>query len=102
MVVALVAILLGNVLEGGHLASIVGGPAALIVLGGTIGAVMVQFPLATCSHAVKSAGGLFKKSTIHPEKLVDEIVDYANRARREGILGLEKVAASASHPFLAK
>jgi chemotaxis protein MotA len=99
---ALFAILVGNALEGGHMGSMVGGPAALIVLGGTIGAVIVQFPGSTLFAAVRAAGGAFKKSAVNPAKLVDEIVDYANRARRDGILALEKVAGTSSHPFLGK
>jgi chemotaxis protein MotA len=99
---ALFAILAGNVLEGGHLGSIVGGPAALIVLGGTIGAVMVQYPMSTLLEALRAAGRTFKKPTQDGEKLIAEIVEYANRARRDGILALEKVASSASDPFLAK
>ena len=102
IVVALFAILVGNAIEGGHLASIVGGPAALIVVGGTIGAVVVQFPAATLLGAVRAAGATFKKPQADSVKLVDELVDYANRARRDGILALEKVAAVSSHPFLPK
>ncbi|MFO0676819.1 MAG: flagellar motor protein [Polyangiaceae bacterium] len=100
--VALLAILVGNTLEGGHIASIVGGPAALIVLGGTIGAVMVQYPLGTIGAAVKAAAATFKPPATQLEKVLEEIVDYANKARRDGILALEKVAPSASDPFLAK
>ena len=81
MLFALFAILVGNVLEGGHLRSILGGPAALIVVGGTIGAVMVQYPISTLLAAVKAAGGTFKKPSQDGHKLIDEIVDYANRAR---------------------
>jgi len=62
IVFALFAILVGNVLEGGHLGSIVGGPAALIVIGGTIGAVMVQYPMSTLLEAVRAAGRTFKKT----------------------------------------
>jgi|CZKU01.1.fsa_nt_gi chemotaxis protein MotA len=102
MAVALLAILGGNILEGGHLGSILGGPAALIVVGGTIGAVLVQYPISTCLEAVKAAGRTFKKPSQDGHKLIDEIVDYANRARRDGILALEKVASTASDPFLAK
>jgi chemotaxis protein MotA len=102
MAFALFCILVGNVLEGGHLGSIIGGPAALIVVGGTIGAVMVQYPISTLLAAVKAAGGTFKKPSQDGHKLIDEIVDYANRARRDGILGLEKIAGNASDPYLAK
>ncbi len=102
MIVALFAILVGNALEGGHMSSIVGGPAALIVVGGTIGAVLVQFPLGTVMGALRAVGMTFKSQAGDAAKLVDEIVDYANRARRDGILALEKVAGSASDPFLSK
>jgi chemotaxis protein MotA len=102
IVVALVAILLGNVLEGGHLGSMVGGPAAMIVLGGTVGAVLVQYPLSTFIGALKSAVATFKKSPIDSHKILEELVDYANRARRDGILALEKVAETASDPFRRK
>lgn len=102
IIVALAFILLGNTLEGGHLGSIVGGPAAMIVVGGTIGAVMVQYPMGTLVGALKAAGGLFKKPAEDKNKLLEELVDYANRARRDGILALEKVAEGASDPFMKK
>jgi chemotaxis protein MotA len=102
ILVALFCILVGNALEGGHMSSMVGGPAALIVVGGTIGAVIVQYPGSTLKAAVQAAGSAFKKPSVDAAKLVDEIVDYANRARRDGILALEKVASSSSHPFLSK
>lgn len=102
MVVAMVAILFGNTLEGGHMSSVVGGPAALIVLGGTIGAVIVQYPFSTLKAAIKAAGKTFRKPAQDARTLIDEIVGYANQARLEGILALEKVASNASDPFLSK
>lgn len=102
MIVALVAVLVGNFFEGGHAGSLVGGPAALIVLGGTIGAALVQFPMPVVKHAMHAAGDLFKKPTVDPVMLLDEIVEYANKARKEGILGLEKLAPTAPDPFLSK
>ncbi len=102
VVVAFGCILLGNTLEGGHMSSLVGGPAFLIVIGGTIGAVIVQFPLAQCSASLAAAKTLMKKQTSDASKLVDEIVECAQRARKEAVLGLEKVAGGASHPFLTK
>jgi chemotaxis protein MotA len=102
IVVALICILGGNALEGGHMGSIVGGPAFLIVIGGTIGAVIVQCPLGTCAGALKSALATFKKPSEDPAALVEELVDYANRARRDGILALEKVAEGAKDAFMRK
>jgi len=102
IIVAMLAVLVGNALEGGHASSIVGGPAMMIVLGGTVGATLVQFPFSTVGSSLKIVGGTFKKSNYDMAKLLDEIVDYANKARRDGILALEKVASSVSDPFLAK
>jgi chemotaxis protein MotA len=102
ILVALGFILVGNLIEGGKIQSMLGGPAAMIVIGGTLGAVIVQFPFVTLKSAMGAAGGAFKKSKLDPQKVLDEIVDYANRARRDGILALEKVAPTASDPFLAK
>ena len=52
--------------------------------------------------ALGAAGDTFKKPKVDPVKLVEEIVEYANMARRDGILALEKVAGTASDPFLSK
>ncbi|MGA2450011.1 MAG: flagellar motor protein [Polyangiaceae bacterium] len=100
--IAMIAIFGGNVLEGGHITALIGGPAAMIVFGGTIGAVVVQYPTPMIFAALGAAGATFKKPKTDGAKLVEEIVDYANRARRDGILALEKVAPTSSHPFLAK
>jgi chemotaxis protein MotA len=102
IVLALGAIIIGNALEGGHFGSMLGGPAALIVIGGTIGAVVVQYPISTCMAAIKCAGQTFKPPAQDAAALVEEIAGYAQRARREGILSLEKVAETASDPFLRK
>lgn len=100
--VAVIAILAGNVIEGGHLTSLLNLPAFMIVIGGTVGAVIVQFPMSTLATALRLTGGLFKKSSVEPHRIVDEIVEYANRARRDGILALEKLAPNASDPFLSR
>lgn len=102
MVLALGAILVGNALEGGHASAMVGGPAALIVFGGTIGAVLVQYPFPTCTAAMRAALATFKPPPQDPGALVDEIAGYAQQARRDGILSLEKVSETASDPFLRK
>ena len=102
LVVALIAILGGNVLEGGHLESLIGLPAFLIVIGGTIGAVLVQFPMATVKASIKAGLALFKPKKSEPERLVEELVGLAQLARKDGVLGLEKVAGSVSHPLLHK
>lgn len=102
VLVAMGAILGGNILEGGHLESLIGIPAFIIVIGGTIGAVLVQFPLPVVKGAVSAGIGLLKPKKADHAKLVDELVSFAQLARKDGVLGLEKVAGNASHPLLRK
>ena len=67
IILAVAGILAGLLLEGGKIAQIVQPTAAMIVLGGTIGAVMVQFPLSTVIQAFKGLAWVFfdKLSLIH-------------------------------------
>lgn len=102
ILVALAAILGGNVLEGGHLESLIGLPAFVIVIGGTVGAVLVQFPFAVCKDAIRAGMALVKPPRRDPSKVVEELVALAQLARKDGVLGLEKVANEASHPMLKK
>ena len=96
------AILLGQVLEGGHVSSIMQPTAALIVFGGTIGAVVLSFP----GRALKLAISGLKLAFSPPKQNVGEIVraltSMAAKARREGLVSLEKDAEALSDPFLRK
>jgi len=95
-------ILLGNHLEGGHLSSILQPTAALIVFGGTFGATMVGFPFDEFLRAVKSIGVFFGNRALDGRVLLDEIVRYAQIARREGIIALEEHVQKATHAFFKK
>jgi chemotaxis protein MotA len=102
LVIGLGMILGGNLIEGGKIAQIAQPTAAMIVLGGTIGATMIQFPLRTFIRAMKSVRNVFQEPPSHTAKLIDEIVGYATTARKDGIVALESVVPSASDPFLGR
>ena len=102
ILVGLGGILLGNFIEGGKLSQIAQPTAAMIVLGGTTGATMIQFPFATFVQAVKNIKIVFKPPTHESSALLEEIIRYATTARKEGILALEPLVANASDPFLGK
>src|SRR3954453_3432095 len=89
-------ILLGNAIEGGKLSQIAQPTAAMIVLGGTVGATMIQFPFKTFLRAMKSVSSAFKEPPDHGHALITEIVGYATTARKDGILALEGLAPKAS------
>ncbi|HVO57236.1 MAG TPA: flagellar motor protein [Dongiaceae bacterium] len=102
LVLALGGILLGLFLEGGRIAQILQPTAAMIVLGGTLGAVFLQFPLRVVLAAARSLGGVFVDPSRDPQRLINEIVGYANQARRQGIVSLDSELERVKDPFLKK
>jgi len=95
-------VLLGNHLEGGHVSAIIQPTAALIVFGGTLGAVLVSFPMSQFFAAVKALGQLFGNDDRDPQALIDEIAEQAKIARRDGLLALEGTIKNLHDPFLRK
>lgn len=102
VMVALVAILGGNVLEGGHTSSLVQLTAFVIVGGGTLGAVMVQTPIRTFVRAMRISIWVFVPVKLRPEEVAEKIVNWSNIARREGLLGLEAIAEEEPDAFARK
>jgi chemotaxis protein MotA len=96
------AIYLGLTLEGGKLGQILQPTAALIVFGGTLGAVMLQFPLRVVIAAFLRLGHVFFDHSRDPQLLIAEIVEYAQKARKDGIVSLDKVLEQVEDPFLKK
>jgi len=96
------AILLGQHLEGGHLSSLMNGPAILIVMGGTVGAVMLQSPLGTFVRAMHMTIWVFKPPEQRAAEAIERIVQWSQVARKEGLLGLETVAEEETDPFAQK
>ena len=95
-------IFLGLMLEGGRLVQIVQPTAALIVFGGTLGAVMLQFPLRVVLAAFRRLGHVFFDRSKDPQTLIAEIVRYAHKARKDGIVSLDSDLEDVGDPFLKK
>lgn len=102
LILAIVSILLGQMLEGGHVGSIMQGTAAIIVFGGTLGAVIVQFPIEDLKLAMKSMGSVFMPKKRDLEGAMKSLVALANKARREGLIALEGDAQKSDKPFVKK
>lgn len=92
IIMAFVAIIGGNYLEGGHLSALANGPAALIVLGGTIGAALLQSPMSAFKRAVQILGWILFPPRVDLPGGIDRVVNWSLTARKEGLLGLEGVA----------
>jgi chemotaxis protein MotA len=102
LVLAVGGIMGGLMLEGGKAKDVAQVTAAIIVLCGTIGAVMVTTPLHTLLGAVKKMGLVFFEQSHNPQAIVEEIIGYASKARKSGIVSLEHEANSIQDPFLRK
>jgi chemotaxis protein MotA len=97
---AVVGILMGLLLEGGHVGQILQPTAAMIVFGGTIGAVMLQFPLETVLTAARRLFRVFFYRAETGEAAVKQLVAFANKARRNGIVSLDQDLSMIRDPFL--
>lgn len=102
LIVGISAILFGQYLEGGTISTLVNGPAMLIVLGGTLGAVMLQSPFPVFMRSVRMSTWIFVAPKHHMEKTIDRIVSWSNIARKEGLLGLENIEEQEKNLFARK
>ena len=101
LLVGIGGILLGNVLEGGHLGSLVQGAAFVIVLSGTIGAVLVSSRKEDLTLGVTLFKKAFQsKEDTHHDAVMKEIMECARLARKESILAIEARITRMSDPFL--
>ena len=102
LVMGIGLILFANHEEGGSIRDLVQIAAAMIVIGGTMGACILQFPLRVTLLSFKAISTVFLSKKIDLDTIIVQLVDYAKRARREGILALEKEIDTLTDPFFAK
>jgi chemotaxis protein MotA len=100
ILLALAGILTGLLLEGGHIGQILQPTAAMIVFGGTAGAVMLQYPLTTVVAAAQRLVRVFVYRAEKGEAAVNQLVNFANKARRNGIVSLDQDLGMIHDPFL--
>ncbi|MCP5298863.1 MAG: flagellar motor protein [Chromatiaceae bacterium] len=100
--IAFAAILGGNWLEGGHLDTLANGPAMLIVVGGSIGAVLLQTPLQVFLRSMRMLGMVFLPPRRALEETIVRIVEWSRVARKDGLLGLERAAMEEGDLFVRK
>ncbi len=100
--VGILALLGGNWLEGGQLDLLLNAPALVIVFGGTIGAVMLQTPLRIFLLAMSSLRHVFMPPRFPLGDRIKRTVDWAQLARHEGLLGLEKILGKERDAFIRK
>lgn len=102
LVLALLAIIGGQILEGGHLDSLLQITAFLIVIGGTMGAVMLQSSLPVFLGGMKLLKWVFVPPRLDPQQLIEEILSWSQLARKGGLLALEPLIDNLNDPFKRK
>jgi chemotaxis protein MotA len=100
LMLGLVAIVGGHVLEGGGIHALIQPTAAMIVVGGTVGATFVSFPLPVILKAFKDLRLAFFPPHHDLLQLIGELCAYASKARTNGLIALEQDVKEAKDPFL--
>jgi len=100
ILLAIVGILGGLIIEGGSLAQVTQPTAMMIVLGGTMGAVMLQFPLDVFRAALRQFMRVFFLRSRNNEAVITQLVLFAVKARRSGIVSLDSELWAVEEPFL--
>lgn len=99
-ILAVTGIIAGLLIEGGSIGQILQPTAALIVFGGTMGAVLLQFSLPTVGAAFRRILHLFTEHNKQSNSLVRQLVSFANKARRNGVVSLDADLQTIQDPFL--
>lgn len=102
IVLGLAAILLGQVLEGGHLGSLLQLTAFMIVIGGTTGAVMLQSQSRHFTAGVRMLSWIFVPPQLDFRKVLATLMNWGQQARRNGLLALEAYMQSEKDPFVKR
>ena len=101
-IIAFGAVISGNFLEGGQLTALINAPAAIIVIGGTLGAVILQSPYPRLRRAVQLLRWVVLPPRLMLQANIDRITEWSRTSRKQGLLGLENVLDAERDPFIRK
>ena len=92
----------GLLLEGGKLSQVLQPTAAIIVFGGTLGAVLLQYPMPVVASAFRRLIQVFFEPKLDAQEMIKQLVLFANKARRNGMISLDADLPGVRDPFLKK
>jgi len=95
-------VLISIPLSGGTIDQFLNLPSAMIVFGGTIGALLMAYPLPKFLQALKTMKHAFASKELDPTAVIRKINELALAARKEGLLALEEIAQGMDDAFLQK
>jgi len=95
-------LVISAIVMGGSATWFINYPSIMIVLGGTMGATLLNYPLSEVLSVFRVVKNVFLHRSQSPNKIIDLIVEFAKKARREGILSFEAQLKEIEDPFLVK
>jgi chemotaxis protein MotA len=95
-------LVISSIMMGGSGGWFINYPSIMIVIGGTMGATFVNYPISQVMGVFGVAKNAFLHRSESPNKIIALIVDFAKKARREGILSFESQLKDIEDPFLVK
>lgn len=98
-VVGGIAFIINGIVGGGKIGNFIDGPSVMIVIGGTLCAVIASFPLNMLKNVGKHFIKLVSSKTFKVEPVIDMLVEFAQLARKNGLLALEEKANELPDPF---
>jgi chemotaxis protein MotA len=99
--VALAATIAGIRATGVSIGYFLQPTGAVIVLGGTLGVILITTPRRSLFHSFHRVRELINAQEVNREELIDEIIHYARISRRGGLLAVDSMISQVRHPFLA-
>jgi chemotaxis protein MotA len=102
LLVGIGGIVTGLLLEGGKISQVVQPTAAIIVFGGTLGAVLLQFPMPVVAAAFRRLVQVFFEHRQDPQGIVNQLIFFADKARRNGMVSLDADLTRVPEGFLKK
>jgi chemotaxis protein MotA len=102
LLLAIVAVVVGSILKGAGIAALLSVAALLIVLVGTVAAILVQTPAATLRRAAKMLPWMLRPPPSGGEAVIGRVVDWSRITRRRGLLGLEPEVVRIDDPFMRR
>ncbi|CAN2039388.1 Uncharacterized 29.3 kDa protein in ccpA 3'region [Candidatus Magnetomoraceae bacterium gMMP-15] len=95
-------LVIGAIMTGGGIGMFINIPSAMIVIGGTMGVTMVNYPLKEVLGVIKVVQNVFFSKAESSQDVIKQFIDFSTKARREGILSLEGEVSEVTDEFLKK
>ena len=101
-IVAAFGLMLMAIMQGGSIMLFVNVPSLIIVVGGTIGATLINYPFGDIMGTINVVKKAFFSQNTPSQSRIEQLIRFAGKARKEGVLSLQAVLSEVEDPFFIK